>query len=183
MRGVYGGKIEFGFDGGVANGDGAGRRQNNFLPQAHVFVRWRGIPIDPSDAEFRSVRRSDRDGDDVFRADLNEVGDIKFVTAESAGDGIRTSEFLAVDPDIGPVVDPAKREPDAFAFVRRGNGKFLAIPPRHSVWAVVGNFIICELAADFVTDAGNRTQVHAEIRIFGHSVFNEHGENSFGCGS
>src|SRR5882762_11020868 len=178
MRYVYAGKVEFSFDCGVAKGDGAGRRENNFLPQAHVFVRWRGVPIDPSDAEFRSVRRSDRDGHYIFRADLNEVGDIKFVTAESAGDGIRTSEFFAIDPDIGPVVDPAKCEPDAFAFVRRGNGKFLAIPPGYRVWAVIGNFVVCELAADFVADAGNRTQVHAEIRIFVHSVFNEHRENS-----
>ena len=101
------------------------------------------------------MRRSDRSGHYVLRADLNEVGDIKFVTAESAGDAIRTSEFLAIDPDIGPVVDPAKRKPDALALVRSGNGKFLAIPPGHRVWAVIGNFVVCELAADFVADAGD----------------------------
>src|SRR5258707_9451835 len=166
MRGVSTREIEFCLNDGVTHRDGTARREHHFLPKAHVLVRRRWVPIDPGDTEFGSMRWSDRDGHYVLRADLNEIGDIKFVTAESAGDGIRTSEFFAIDQDIGPVVDPAKCEPDAFAFVRRGNGKFLAIPPRHSVWAVVGNFVVCELAADFVADAGNRTQVHAEIRIF-----------------
>src|SRR6266481_2793124 len=183
MSGVSTREIEFCLNDGVTHRDGTARREHHFLPQAHVFVRWRGIPIDPGDTELGRVRRSNRDGHYVFRADLNEVGDIKFVTAESAGDRVRARELFAIDPDVGPVVDAAKRKPDALAFVGRGNGKFLAIPPRHSVWAVVGNFVVCELAPDFVADAGDGPQVHAIVRIFVHSVFDEHGKNSFGCGS
>src|SRR5216684_6270530 len=100
MRCVCAGKIEFGFDGGMAKGDGPGRRKNNFLPQTHVFIRRRGVPIDPGDTELGGMRWSDRDGHYVFSADLNEIGDIKFVTAESAGDRVRAREFFAIDPDI-----------------------------------------------------------------------------------
>src|SRR5260221_5256960 len=113
---------------------------------------------------------------------MNEICDVKFVTAESAGDRVRAREFFAVEPDVGAVVDAAKREPDALALIRRRDDKFLAIPPGHGVRAIVGYLVVRELAADFVRDAGYGTQIHAKVRIFVDAVFNKHGEHGFGRG-
>src|SRR5256885_12337456 len=129
MSGVSTREVQFCLNDGVTHRDGTARREHHFLPKAHVLVRRRWVPIDPGDSKFTGVRCGNCDGDGVLRTDMNKIGDIKFVTAESAGDGIRTGEFLAIDPDIGPVVYPAKCEPDTVAFFRRGDGKFPSIPP------------------------------------------------------
>ena len=94
-----------------------------------------------------------------------------------------SSDFLAIDPNFGTVVDAAKLHPYLFAMIGGRNFEFLAIPPRNRKRTVRGHFLIGELTADFVFDTGEIAQIHSVVGIFVDAIFNKDGEDSFGGGS
>src|SRR5579859_7095112 len=101
----------------MTQGNGTARREDDFLPEAHVLVGRRGIPIDPRDAEFVGMGSRDFDGNYVPGAGFHVLRDIERVAAKSANDFIRAGDFLSVDPDVGAVIDASKLEPDGFPLV------------------------------------------------------------------
>ena len=179
---VRGREVESCFDGGVAHGNRAARGEDDFLPEAHVLVGRRRIPIDPGDAEFVGVGRGDFYGDDIFCAGFDVGRDIEFIAAKRADDLIRAGDFFAVDPDVRAVIDSAKRHPNRFPIKLRGNFELFAIPPGDSVGTIFRYFQIGELAANRIRHTGDGTQIHAEIGIFVDAVFDEHGEHRVGGG-
>src|SRR5262249_50044446 len=110
MREIGAGQLQFGFESSVANADGTAGRKNNFLPETYVFVWGRGIPVHPSNSKFAGMRRKDFHGNGVLRARMDKIGDVKFIATECADNGVRAGKFIAVDPDVGAVVDAAESQ-------------------------------------------------------------------------
>ena len=101
-------------DEGIADGDVGGLGKKNFFPDAHVFVGRRGIPVNPGDAEIVFSRSGNFDGEGVGGAGFQIFGDIEFEGAVGAGDVFGVGDFLAVEPDVGAVVDSVEMEPVGF---------------------------------------------------------------------
>ena len=105
------------------------------------------------------------------------------VAAKRSYDFFGTSDFLAIDPNLGAVVDAVKLHPDLFAIIGGRNFKFLAIPPRNREGTVRGHFLVRELPADFVFDAGEIAEIRSVVGILVDAIFDKDGEDSFGGGS
>ncbi|PYX72713.1 MAG: hypothetical protein DMG72_14275 [Acidobacteria bacterium] len=56
--------------------------------------------------------------------------DIELVGAPGAGHIVRLRDLLAIEPNVGAVVDSLKIEPEGLALVVGRQDKFLAVPPR-----------------------------------------------------
>lgn len=176
-------KIEFRFDCSVAHRNRAARGKHDFLPETHVLIWRRRIPIHPGDSQLVGVWRGDFHGHHIFCACFDKRRHIKFIAAKRANDLVRARDLFAVDPYVRAVIDSTKGEPDGFSIKLRGDFELFAIPPRDSVRTVFQHFQIGELAANRIRHARNGAQVHAEVRIFIDAVFDEHGEDGVrgGC--
>ena len=71
-----------------------------------------GFPVDPVDAEVGFGGREGFDGDGVFLAGVQVVSHIEVVGSIGAGDLLVVGDLLAVDPEIGAVVDAAEVQPE-----------------------------------------------------------------------
>ena len=121
--------------------------------------------------------RGDGNRDGIFSPRVNEFGHIEIVAAKCANHLVGASHFLAVDPDLGTVVDSAKLHPDLLALVGCRNFEFISIPPRHGIGAAGGHLFVGKLTADFIFDAGKSAQIHAVVRVWnelGRSLRGEH---------
>src|SRR5579862_6757676 len=72
---------------------------------------------------------------------------------------------MSVQPNVGPVVDAVKVQPEVTAGSSLGDHEAGAIPPRTSEGTVGRHFNIGKILPDGVTGPGNRTQVHSKIRL------------------
>src|SRR5208283_4600764 len=77
--------IEFGGDERRTESDFAGIGQEDFAPDAHVFVGRSGIPVDPSESEIVFLGSGDFNGESVLAGFVEQGVDAKFVRAISAG--------------------------------------------------------------------------------------------------
>ena len=112
-----------------ANFHGTGRAEGDFAPESHVLVGRRGIPINPIDAQVFLGLRDGFDGEHVRPVAHQQRTDVELVRAISARDVMFSRDSLAVEPDIGAVVDAGEIQPHALAFESIRRAKFGAIPP------------------------------------------------------
>ncbi len=153
-------------DHGRADFDGAGDAERDGAPESHVFVRGRGVPVDPVDAEIFFGLGNGFDGKDVRRSAWSKLRrDVEFVDAVRAGDFTRVGDFFAVEPNVGAVVDAGKTQPDVAAVRSIGRGEFGAIPPGAAEWAVLGHGLKREHFVLAIVHTGKFREVVAEIRI------------------
>src|SRR5205807_2179919 len=162
LRAVIGWRIDLRNYRGIAQCDRPAGSQVDVTPEAHVFVGRRRIPIHEGDCQVAFGWRKRLDRNHVFGARMRDSADIKFISAPRAPDLFEVGDFLAVDPDVGPVVDPLKVQPNRLAPVAGRQPKGLAIPPRNRKRAIGLHRKVREVRANRVTDPGDLSQVHPE---------------------
>jgi len=102
--------------------------EKNFAPDAGVFVGRSGIPVDPGEAEIIFFGREDFDGEGILAGFVQKFADTEFIGAIGAGDFAAVGKLLAVEPDVGAVIDAEEMEPDGSVGISGGCGKFSAEP-------------------------------------------------------
>src|ERR1700730_7288483 len=100
----------------VTKADGTARAEINITPDAHIFVRRSGVPIDPVDAELLLSGSEHLDCNGI-RPKLDQRTHIKFVDAIGAVNILRIGRLLPVYPDVGPIVDALEVQPVSLALV------------------------------------------------------------------
>src|SRR5690349_7076953 len=85
----------------------------NILPQSHVFVGRRWVPIYPGNAKISFVWRGNLYGKYVLSR-IKLIGNIKFEGAKRSGYILIVGDLLPINPDIGSIVDGIKMQPDLF---------------------------------------------------------------------
>src|SRR5580692_10815762 len=113
----------------VADGDWAAGFEIDRAPEAHVFIGWRGIPVNPVYAEIFVGLREGFHGQGIWLAWRELRGDFVFVGAIGAGYVFGVGDFAAVEPDVGAVIDAAEVEPHFAASEIFGELEVGAIPP------------------------------------------------------
>src|SRR5262249_28527014 len=98
--------------GRIAKCDRATGREIDLTPQTHILVGWSWIPIDEGNGQIDIGWSEYLHGNGILSTWTDKFGDIELVGSPGAGDVIQICQLLAVDPDIGAVVDAAKIEPD-----------------------------------------------------------------------
>ena len=146
-------------------------------PEAHVLVGRRGIPIDPVDAQVFLGLRDGFNGQHVRPVAHQQRRDVEFVGAIRAGNFARVCDALAVEPDVGAIVDAIEIQPHALAIRTIRRAEFGAVPPRAAERAVLRHGQHGKHFADGIRSSRNRTQVFAEIGIGERFVRHERGNN------
>jgi hypothetical protein len=142
----------------------ATRREVHVLPQAHVLVRRRRIPIHPINPEIILRLREDFDCNDVSPRLGEFRRDIKFKFPIRSRNIFRVGDLLPVDPHIRAVVDTVKMECHVPMIGWRR--KLRPVPPGCSVRTVIWNRLVRELLADLVrSNSGNFPQIHPVVRV------------------
>ena len=96
----------------VTDRHGSARLQIDAAPQAHVFIGRRRIPVHPVDAEVFFRLRDGFDGQQIRPGRARaERRDFVFVGAIGAGYVFGVGDFVAVEPDVGAIVDAAEVQP------------------------------------------------------------------------
>ena len=127
--------IESGCYEGIAHGHRATLGQKNLLPDAHILVRGRGIPVHPGNPQVVLSGRSDFHGDGIGLAGSQQLRDIEFVAAVGPRHFGIVGDHLPIDPDVGAVVDPQEMEPLGLGLLVRRQRKLRAVPPGATEWA------------------------------------------------
>src|SRR5258708_32012672 len=96
----------------MAQCDVAAGGEKDFAPHASVFVGRGGIPVDPGKAEIIFFGGEDFNGESVFAEIVEELVDPEFVGAVGAGDFFAVGKLLAIEPDVGAVIDAKEMQPD-----------------------------------------------------------------------
>ena len=92
-------------------------------------------------------------------------GDIVFVGAIGAGYIFGVGDFVAVEPDIGAVIDAAEMQPHMAACEIFRQLEFGAIPPGAAERAVLRHGQQRKILADGIGGAGNVAQIFSEVGI------------------
>ena len=121
-------RMEFRGDERLAQRHAARGSEEDFAPHAGVFVGRCGIPVYPGEAEIIFFGSKDFDGEGVLAGLVQEIADLKFVGTIGAGDVVASGELLAVEPDVGTVIDAQEMEPDETIGRIGGRGEFGAKP-------------------------------------------------------
>ncbi len=143
------------------------------LPQTHVLVRRRRIPVDPGRLQIRRRRRKDFNRESVLGAALDCVSDVKLVAPIRPHYRCRIGEASAVQPDVRPVVDAIEVERDALAAHCRRHAESSAVPPGHSVRTLRIHCGVNEVRADGERRARQLAEIHPEERIAIEAVLDE----------
>ena len=149
----------------IAHSNVAAGSQKHFLPDPHVFVRRRGIPVNPSNSQVLFAGRGYFESQCVGLAVFQVFRHVKFVGAIGSRDFLLSREFLAVDPDVGAVVDAQKMQERIRVFRGGWRGKFRAIPPGAPERAVLGHVLYRKKCFARVIHPRNRLQIHCIVRI------------------
>ena len=125
-------------------------------------------------------------GDGVGALAMDHIGYVEAEALKHAGDFVVAGNQLAVDPDIGAVVDAVKMEPDDLAFEIGGQGELGAEPVGlgPGVFLVGKMAVFVEVIAKVLLRAGvgNPHVVEADIRIGIDALTNECGLGGGGHG-
>src|SRR6266851_1543119 len=106
------------------------RPQKYFLPNPHVLVGRRRIPIHPGDPQVVLSWSEHLDRQRILLPRLQKPAHVEFVRSVGARDVVRIRHLLPVDPDVRPVVDAQKIQPLRFLRLSCRRGELPAIPPR-----------------------------------------------------
>ena len=172
---------------GVFDDDGAGGGERDREPDAGVAVADGGEPVPTDGGEeggtvdggFATVFADaegdgvlvryagvwlwrDEDGESGCAAGLDEGGDVEVAAEEGSAHG---AGLVAVDPDVGGVVDAGEVQPGLAAFVGGWDGEGGAVP-----------------VAGFVEALGDGTHVFAVERLGVDLVVDQRGEHGSGNG-
>ncbi len=104
-------------------------RQEYFPPDAHHFVRRRGIPIHPGDLQVVLLGRADFYRDYVPPARLNEVRDVEFKGAVGPGNVGLVGDLFSIDPQIRAIVNSQEIQPGLLILEVSRQIEFCPIPP------------------------------------------------------
>ena len=140
--------------GGITQGNRPAGGDIHVAKHAHVLVRGRGVPVHEGDGQIGVGGGEDLHGENVRFSQDSVSGDVELVGSPGSGYVFRLGERLAVQPDVGAVVDAAEIQPDGFALEARRQDKFLAIPPGNDEGAVRLHRDVGKIRADGVGDAG-----------------------------
>ena len=103
-------------DGRKSEGNRTAGHDRNIAEQTHVSIRRTRIPIYERDGQVVCMGwRVDLDSDGIRGAGPDESGDIKFVGAPHPRRRARIRQFMAIEPDIRPIVNSPKTQPDDFS--------------------------------------------------------------------
>ena len=149
----------------VAQGERSAVGDRHAGPEAHVLVGGGGVPVDPGDPEVAGTGGEDLDGQRVARPRMGEPCHGELVAAERARDLVGSGDPLAVEPDVGAVVDPVEAQPERAAGRRGRQRELRAVPPGRAERAVAGHGQVGEVLSDRVRGARQRAEGHAEVGI------------------
>jgi hypothetical protein len=107
----------------------ATRPEPDLTPDAHAGIGRLGVPVDETDGEIALPRRKDLDGQDVPVSRLRRPGYVDHEAAERAESLGGVSDLLAVEPDVGPVIDAVELQPDVACAGPGGDDEFPPVPP------------------------------------------------------
>src|SRR5262249_58508547 len=126
----------------------ATRREVHVIPQAHVLVGRRRIPISPVNPEILERLREDFDRKDV-PSRLGEFGsDIEFKRPIRSRNIFSVGDLLPVYPHIRAVIDSVKME--RHVPMISWSRKLCPVPPRRSIRTVIWNRLVRERLADLI---------------------------------
>ena len=105
--------------------------------QTHILVGRRRVPVHEGDGQISVRRRKYFDRQDVCLAYQSGVGDVELIGAPGTRHVIFFRDLLAIQKDVGAIVDAGKIQPDGLALIACWQRERLAIPPRHHKRAVL----------------------------------------------
>ena len=91
---------------------------------------------------------------------------VELIGTVSACDLRRIRDTLAVNPDIGTIIDAAEPQPERAPLFCRGNNKRFAIPPAAAIGTVVRHWHMREVMPYRIARSRNPAQVVPIVRIF-----------------
>ena len=161
----------------------AGHEHVHIAHQSHVFIRRHGVPVHEGEGEIVLGGREDFDGQGIDAAGRGEFGDIEFEHAVHARGLVRGSDLVAVEPDVGAVIDGIEIQPEGLAFGGGGQAERGAVPPRFGEGAIVGHGQVGKIHPRLVAHARIGAKVHAEIGVGVDLVGHQRGDYGGGNGS
>src|SRR5579864_5767439 len=93
------------------------------------------------------------------------ASNVEFVGAPGAGDVVVVADLLAVQKNVGAVIDATKIHPNGFAFVALWQGERLPVPPGNQKRAVLPHRDIGKIRANGIVHARKVAQIHSVIRV------------------
>ena len=182
VRFVIGGRIHLRHHGGVAHRHRPAGGDSHLAKQAHVLVRRRGVPIHKGDRQVGIGGGEDFHGQHVRLTRESVIGDVELVGPPRSGCIVALGQLLAVQPDVGAVVDTSEIQPDTLSLEARGQYKLLAIPPRNDEGTVRLHGDIGKVQADRVGNTRQGAQIRPEKRIGIHLLLDQCGDYRGGHG-
>ena len=155
----------------------ATRGHVRWLPEPHVLVRRRRIPVDPRGLEVGWFGREHFDRKPIGPA-AHRVGDVELDATIRARDGARIRETLPVEPDVRTVVDAVEVQRKSPAPHRRRNPERRAIPPWDGECARGLHSGMHKVRADLVRHPRELAEVHPEERIAVQAIVDKRTSNS-----
>ena len=174
-------QVEGGGDRGMPQRDGTAVRDVHRAPEAHVLVGRHGVPVDPGEGEVGRLRGEDLDRERVARARLRPAGQVQLVSAEGPRHLLRVRQALAVEPDVGAIVDAVEVEGQGSA----GPGRQIelrAVPPGVREGALGRHREMREVPRHGISHARQRAQVHARVRVAIRPVLDQGAHHGVGDG-
>src|ERR1700726_2117797 len=87
----------------IAQRDVTAGGKKHFLPDAHVLIRRRGIPIHPSNSEVVLPGSRYFDGQGIWFAGVERLAYVELKGRKRSRDVFSVGDLLPVEPDIGAV--------------------------------------------------------------------------------
>ena len=103
--------VELGLHKRMAQRHRPGRGEVNIFPNPHVFVGRSRIPVHPGQRQIVFARSENFYRQSIAFSGMQKFSSVEFENPEGAGDFGGIGDLLAVDPDIGPVVDAIQMQP------------------------------------------------------------------------